>query len=124
MTILKANSEGVVIGSRTLKEYKFQVINFMNMLHNNINKHDVPTCMTIGAVTDNLKCFINDVEKAKGSTLYSKEHYFKLIDAIHINVKHIDSNNKKIVVRLCNQLWKELLDVLTRDLQLEYERSE
>lgn len=124
MTVLKANSEGVVIGSRTLKEYKFQVINFMNMLHDNINKYDVPTCMTIGAVTHNLKCFINDVEKAKGSTLYSKEHYFKLIDAIHVNMKHVNADNKKEVIKLCDQLWEELLDVMTRDLQLEYERSE
>ena len=123
MSILKPNYEGVVIGSRTLKEYKFQVVNFMNMLHDSISNHEDPTCMTVSVVTHNLKVFINDVEKAKGSALYSKERWFKLIDAIYVNMKHIDGSNESTIVKLCSELWEELLKVMTMELQLEYERG-
>ena len=118
---IKSEIEGVVIGSRTLPEYKFQILNFMNMLYNNINYPDNDYCMAIGVVIHNLK-----VEIRHARSCIDKEYYnydrkvFMVIDTIFVNMRHLDWGKRKIKM-LCNVLWLELLEELTKVLELKYE---
>ena len=53
--------DSVVIGSRTEKEYAFQIGNFMNMLYDNIEKES--TTMTNRVVLHNLSFEISRLKK-------------------------------------------------------------
>ena len=51
---LQLLGEEIVIGSHTFSERKFQVLNFMNMLYDNICHQDEVRCMTLDSVCHNL----------------------------------------------------------------------
>lgn len=72
--------DSVVIGSHTLKEYAFQVGNFMNMLYGNIEKES--TCMTNKVVVHNL-CFELRRFKENCSNEIDNLLYNELISNIH-----------------------------------------
>lgn len=120
MNKLIANTDNVVIGSRTLEEYKFQVINFMNMLYDNINYPDRDSCMTVDAVADNLtfelKRLIKELklDDLTNTTIWSK------IDAIRNDVKRMNDDNRSSIQKACNKLWRDILKELTNEFNLEY----
>lgn len=64
-----SNIENVVIGSGSLEENKFQVLNFMNMLYDNINEPENDKCMTIDVVISNLEYEIGKLLKVKKVTI-------------------------------------------------------
>lgn len=123
--ILKANYPNVVIGSHTLDEHKFQIINFMNILHNIIYKPFDERCMTANVVIHNLKYDINKVlEKEKDDFLDYDKVIFDHITAIKNNLsfmKHFDKKNSKAIIKLNDTIWYELLKNLTKYFNLKYE---
>ena len=129
MQKININSENVVIGTHTLPEYKFRVCNFMNMLYDNINRLENSGCMTIGVVVNNLSFEIESLasELNVSSTIYASK-VEELIMTIRIIVRELNSfdvNSKytdveqKNLKKLANDIWKELLDVLTRTFNLD-----
>ena len=128
---IKINWEGVAIGSRTLEEYKCQVLNFMNMFYSNIHYSDgkkefsTGRCMTVSVVHGNLLFEIRRAfcEEQKLRTIWvSKEDYIcSLVDAIYMNLRHCTTEDfhTKEVRNHCDQMWHELLRILTSELKLE-----
>lgn len=123
---LESLEENVCIGSHTLQERKFQVVNFMNMFWDNINKPFEDHCMTVDVVAHNL---IYEVRKAiEMSDKYQYTDYdkviFDLIKTIHNNInimKHLPvKRNWKVIINLNNILWNQLLENLTYYLKLKY----
>lgn len=123
-TALKKMSkeQDVVIGSHTLIEYKFQVLNFMSMLYDNINSPFKNTCMTESVVCHNLKveCSYVIKEIALKYTDYNKRIY-DIISAIYYNITALKELPKKIwstIINLNNILWTKLLHNIKYDLQI------
>lgn len=123
--ILKANYPNVVIGSHTIDEYKFQTINFMNMLYDNIHKPFDDRCMTSDVVTHNLKCYINDILKYEKSEFLDYDKIiFDHITTLKNNLsfmKHSEKKNSKTIIKLNDAIWNELLKNLTKYFKLKYE---
>lgn len=114
---LKANYPNVVIGSGSLEEAKFQIINFMNLLYDVIIKdygNLDPWCC-------NLKYEIKTAaEKQKLGQFYDiDKHMYALVDAIRINLK---TSSLKSTKKLCEQIWNNLLDELTKGFNLQYNK--
>ena len=109
MSKLRLNFEGVVIGSRTLTEYKFQVCNFMNMFWDNIVDPTARTCMTVDVVSHNLQFEINRVGKETNTDVINE---IGLVEQIRHNI------NKR---SHCEGLWNDLLRSLTKKFDLKYE---
>ena len=119
-----ADSTNVVIGSGTLEEYKFQVLNFMNMLWNVIeNDKDYSTFghSNLRPWCSNLTYYIKDV-CIKGGKMeyYHDDSIFGKIEAIRVNLETADSSNLKKVKVLCKKIWYDLLKNLTSVFKLEY----
>ena len=120
-----ANTDNVVIGSGTLEENKFQVLNFMNMLYDNINEPEKDKCMTIDVVRSNLEYEIKRLLKVKKSDYYDYDRcVFGHISAIYHNVKCMNKDNTKVVTELCNTIWDDLLYELRGLFGLEYTINE
>lgn len=120
---LNLDFEGVVIGSGTLPEYKFQVCNFMNMLYKNINQPGMQTCMTVDVVVDNLEIEIKRLGDETSSALSFDG--FKMIGLIRSNVREtikgsITPLKKMTLINKSNQLWGEVLAELTKLYGLKY----
>jgi hypothetical protein len=100
-------TEGVVIGSRTIAEYKMQVLNFMNMLYN---------IAFNGADRDNINPWTNNLKfevkrlKWELNKLYSY-HIEGEIDIMSNKIK--DKTIKE-------QDWLGVLDILTEAFDLKY----
>jgi len=114
---LQANYPNVVIGSGSLEEAKFQIINFMNLLYDvidNNNDNLDPWC-------HNLKYEITvATEKQKLNKFYDVDKYMcAFVDAIKINLKTSSSEETK---KLCKQIWNNLLDELTKRFKLQYNK--
>lgn len=115
---LQANYPNVVIGSHSLEEAKFQIINFMNLLYNVIteNKSNLdPWC-------HNLKYEIKvAAEMQKLNQFYDVDKsIYSLVDAIRVNLK---TSSTKSTKKLCLQIWDNLLNELTKKFNLRYERK-
>lgn len=123
--ILKDNYQNVVIGSHTIDEYKFQIINFMNMLYDNIHKPFDERCMTANVVTHNLKWYINDIlRQEKCEFLDYDKVIFDHITTLKNNLSFMKSFNKKnlkTIIKLNDVIWYELLKNLTKYFNLKYE---
>lgn len=123
--ILKANYPNVVIGSHTIDEYKFQIINFMNMLHDNIHKPFDERCMTANVVIHNLKCYIYDLLKHENNEFINYDKViFYYITTLKNNlsfIKNFDIKNVKAIIKLNDTIWNELLKNLTKSFNLKYE---
>lgn len=131
---LMLNYDNVVIGSRTLEEYKFQIVNFMNMLYSNIHYSDdeeyfsTGNCMTISVVAHNLKCFIKDAyNKSQEISIIKIGDICETVDIIYTRLKSVDDNKHKsddIIVRQikeeCSLIWNILLKKLTETFNLKY----
>ena len=114
---LRANYPNVVIGSRSLEESKFQIINFMNLLYDVIVNDDgnlEPWC-------HNLKYEIKvATEKQNLNQFYDVDKYmYSFVDAIHVNLKTSSSRSTK---KLCEQIWNNLLNELTKRFKLQYNK--
>lgn len=114
----------VVIGSRTVTESKFQVLNFMNLIYDCIvNKKDYsPTGYSnLRPRTDNLKY---EVERLVKNEKISKIYYYdinknvySLIESIRVNLETSSSDETK---KLCIKIWKNILKELTKLFDLKY----
>ena len=99
--------EGVVIGSRTIAEYKLQVLNFMNMLYdiafNGANRDN------INPWTNNLKFEVKrlkwELNKLYGSPIEGE------IDIMSNKIKDKTIKEKD---------WMRMLEILTEAFDLEY----
>lgn len=114
---LQANYPNVVIGSRSLEEAKFQIINFMNLLYGVIVNDDG----NLESLCHNLKYEIKvATEKQKLNQFYDvNKHLYSFVDAIRINLKTSFSKETK---KLCEQIWNNLLDELTKRFKLQYNK--
>jgi hypothetical protein len=114
----------VVIGSRTVTESKFQVLNFMNLVYNCIvegKDYNPMGYSNLRPWTDNL---IHEIESLIRNEEISKiyyydvnKHIYSLIGAIRVNLETSSSNETK---KLCVEIWKNLLKELTKLFDLKY----
>lgn len=117
------NYPNVVIGSRTVTEYKFQILNFMNLLRNvieNDNDFSMFSYSSLEPWCHNLKFEIGRVEKKEGIKIwhYNMDKIYSKINAIQTNLKTSSSKETK---QLCLKIWNELLKELTNVFDLKYE---
>ena len=113
----------VVIGSRTVTEYKFQILNFMNLLRDVIKKDNdfsVFNHSNLDPWCYNLKYEIGRVEKEEGIKIwhYNMDKIYSKINAIKVNLR---TNSSKETKQLCLKIWDDLLKELTKVFDLKYE---
>lgn len=116
------NYPNVVIGSRTVTEYKFQILNFMNLLRDvieNDNDFSPFSYSSLDPWCNNLKYEISRVETEEGIKIwhYNMDKVYSKINAIQINLKTSSSKETK---QLCLKIWDELLKELTKVFDLKY----
>ena len=102
-------TDNVVIGSNTIEEHKFQVLNFMNMIYdiafNNGNRNNINPWI------NNLKYEITQVK------WLSTEHG---IWNFHIE-PHIEILKTKLITNQIKEKdWKDLLETLAKILDIKY----
>ena len=114
----------VVIGSRTVVESKFQVLNFMNLLYDcivNEKDHNPMGYSNLRPRSDNLTYEIARLVKNEEiSKIYYydiNKHIYNLIEAIRVNLETSSSNETR---KLCIEIWKNLLKELTKLFDLKY----
>ena len=100
-------TEGVVIGSRTIAEYKMQVLNFMNMLYN---------IAFNGADRDNINPWTNNLkfEVKRLKWELNKLYSYRIEGEIDIMSNKIKDKTIK------EQDWLGVLDILTEAFDLKY----
>lgn len=121
--------DDVVIGSGTLEEYKFQVLNFMSMLYDCIEKDNNYSPMGYSNLrpwVDNLCFEIKRVDKELPCSEYYSidRNVYSRIHAIETNLEALTladtDNHIKEVKKHCFSIWKELLIELTKLYNLKY----
>jgi len=115
------NYPNVVIGSRTVTEYKFQILNFMNLLRDvieNDNDFSMFDYSNLDPWCHNLKYEIGRVEKEEGIGHYNMDKIYSKINAIQVNLRTESSKETK---QLCLKIWDNLLKELTKVFDLKYE---
>ncbi len=128
--IIKINTENVVIGSGSIAECEFQIMNFMNMLYNNIHYSDnrkggdfsTGECMTAPIVYSNLMFFLKKYESV-ADLCYSLCHIGNKITAIYVNLDMLKYGYKDIdrVKALCDHIWLEACLDLKDTLKIKFE---
>lgn len=118
LKIFWRNTDDVVIGSRTIEEYAFQVCNFMNMLYQNIHYSDnkkvfsTGDSMTLPVVYHNLKVELSLIEK---KVIPQDEiKYHSLIDSIKKNLESIkveDEQSKEIKKKCDDDLFEAFKNI-------------
>jgi acetylglutamate synthase len=118
------NYSDVVIGSRTVTESKFQVLNFMNLIYDcivNEKDHNSMGYSNLRPRLDNLTYEIARLVKNEEiSKIYYydiNKHIYNLIEAIRVNLETSSSNETR---KLCIEIWKNLLKELTKLFDLKY----
>ena len=116
------NYPNVVIGSRTVTEYKFQILNFMNLLRNvieNDNDFSSFSYSNLDPWCHNLQFEIRRVEKEEGIKIwhYNMDKIYSKINAIQVNLRTNLSEGTK---HLCLKIWDDLLKELTKVFDLKY----
>lgn len=119
MAKLILNTDGVVIGSNTLEEHKFQVLNFMNMFYDNIHTPEKDRCMNIDVVRHNLGFEISRVLKETNDLSYT--NYKKSLDFIYNNIKTINEYNRTETIKKCKKEYFKLLKELKSIFNLKFE---
>lgn len=117
------NYPNVVIGSRTVTEYKFQILNFMNLLRDVIEKDNDFSMFghsNLDPWCHNLQYEIGRVEKEEGIKIwhYNMDKIYSKINAIQTNLRTSSSKETK---QLCLKIWDDLLVELTKVFDLKYE---
>ena len=117
------NYPNVVIGSRTVTEFKFQILNFMNLLRDVIEKDNDFSMFghsNLDPWCHNLKYEIGRVEKEEGIKIwhYNMDKIYSKINAIQVNLR---TNSSKETKQLCLKIWDDLLKELTKVFDLKYE---
>ena len=117
------NYPNVVIGSRTVTEYKFQILNFMNLLRDVIEKDNDFSMFghsNLNPWCHNLQFEIGRVEKEEGIKIwhYNMDKIYSKINAIQTNLR---TNSSKETKQLCLKIWDVLLVELTKVFDLKYE---
>lgn len=117
------NYPDVVIGSRTVTEYKFQILNFMNLLRDVIEKDNNFSMFghsNLDPWCNNLQFEIRRVKKEEGIKIwhYNMDKIYSKINAIQVNLKTSSSTETK---QICLKIWDELLTELTKVFDLKYE---
>lgn len=114
----------VAIGSRTVTESKFQVLNFMNLIYNCIVEEKDYNPMGYSNLrprSDNLTYeitrFVKNEEISKIYYYDINKHIYNLIEAIRVNLETSSSNETR---KLCIEIWKNLLKELTKLFDLKY----
>ena len=116
------NYPNVVIGSRTVTEYKFQILNFMNLLRDVIEKDNDFSMFghsNLDPWCHNLKFEIGRVEKEECIKIwhYNMDKIYSKINAIQTNLRTSSSKETK---QLCLKIWDDLLKELTKVFDLKY----
>lgn len=116
------NYPDVVIGSNTVTEYKFQILNFMNLLRDvieNDNDFSAFSYSNLDPWCHNLQFEIGRVEKEEGIKIwhYNMNKIYSKINAIQVNLR---TNSSKETKQLCLKIWDELLKELTKVFDLKY----
>lgn len=120
------NYPDVVIGSSTVTEYKFQILNFMNLLRDvieNDNNFSPFSYSNLDPWCHNLQFEIGRVEKEEGIKIwhYNMNKIYSKINAIQVNLRTNSSEGTK---QLCLKIWDELLKELTKVFDLKYNLKE
>lgn len=114
----------VVIGSGTVTESKFQVLNFMNLLYNcivNEKDHNSTGYSNLRPRSDNLTYEIARLVKNEEiSKIYYydiNKNVYSLIESIRVNLETSSSDETR---KLCIEIWKNILKELTKLFDLKY----
>ena len=104
---IKPNFDNVVIGSNTIEEHKFQVLNFMNLIHN---------CAFEGGNKDGITPWTNNLKYKIKSLKWQLNKYWGYdieshIDNLKENVKNGSAKESE---------WFILLRTLTKMFNLTY----
>ena len=128
MNKLKLDYENVVIGSHTIEERRFQVLNFMNMVYNCINQdndYSYSGHSNIGAYTHNLMYELKDLEKLDPHKYYDIDKIYVKIRSIEIILRQLYNDDskqyKKYIKAHCNRIWEDILCDITKIYKLKYE---
>lgn len=116
---IKIETEGVVIGSRTLPEFKFQVLNFMSMLWDNITNPDWEksndshyirsyTYANFHVAINNLRFELGRLEKETGIPACEEQEMIT-------RMKCLGGGNGRT-----EEIWTKLLKDLTKKYNLKY----
>lgn len=128
MKELRLSTEGVVIGSRSIREYKYQTVVFMERVYKCIiaDRNHSFGRENLEPWTYNLLCYIDLLEQTKTYHFGEFERYEALVVAIKRSLETINSTDSnayvKIVKKSCLRHWEELLTSITARYDLEYER--
>ena len=99
--------EGVVIGSRTIAEYKIQVLNFMNMLYN---------IAFNGANRENIKPWTSNLkfEVKRLKSEFNKSYNYSIEGEIDMMSKKIENNSIE------EKDWLKVLEMLSKTFDIKY----
>ena len=99
--------EGVVIGSRTIAEYKIQVLNFMNMLYN---------IAFNGANRENIKPWTSNLkfEVKRLKSEFNKSYNYSIEGEIDMISKKIENNSIE------EKDWLKVLEMLSKTFDIKY----
>ena len=99
--------EGVVIGSRTIAEYKMQVLNFMNMLYN---------IAFNGANRENIKPWTSNLkfEVKRLKSEFNKSYNYSIEGEIDMMSKKIENNSIE------EKDWLKVLEMLSKTFDIKY----
>ena len=99
--------EGVVIGSRTIAEYKIQVLNFMNMLYN---------IAFNGANIENIKPWTSNLkfEVKRLKSEFNKSYNYSIEGEIDMMSKKIENNSIE------EKDWLKVLEMLSKTFDIKY----
>jgi hypothetical protein len=104
---INISTEGVVIGSRTIAEYKMQVLNFMNMLYN---------IAFNGADRDNINPWTNNLKFEVKRLKWELNKLYSLPIEKEIDIMSNKIKDKTIK----EQDWFRVLEILTEAFDLKY----
>lgn len=128
MNKLKLDYENVVIGSHTIEERKFQILNFMNMLYDSIvndNDYSYSGYSNIGTHIHNLTYELKELEKLDPHKYWNVNKIYDKIHSIEIILRQLykdDSKQyKKYIKAHCIRIWEDILCDITKIYKLKYE---
>lgn len=123
--------EGVVIGSHTIEERRFQVLNFMNMLYNCIikdNDYSYSGYSNIGVYTSNLIYELTELEKLNPHKYINLDKIYEKIRSIETILRLLNKNDsknyKKYIKEHCVRIWEDILHDITRIYKLKYKYND
>ena len=120
--------DGVVIGSHSIEERRFQVLNFMNMLYDCIikdNDYSWWGYSNIGTYTSNLIYELTELEKFKPHKYNNLNKIYEKIRSIETILRLLNKNDsknyKKNIKKHCVRIWEDILHDITRIYKLKYD---